>query len=59
MAEKSQYKLKLTHNGVNWYSWGGEAFNKTKLENKHIFGFGKVVILSTCHWFHVMVSQYK
>lgn len=49
--EKSPYLLQHTHNPVDWYPWGDEAFAKARKENKPIF---LSVGYSTCHWCHVM-----
>ncbi|CAO3620602.1 unnamed protein product [Cunninghamella blakesleeana] len=46
--EKSPYLL------VEWYSWGEDAFQKAKLENKPIF---LSIGYSTCHWCHVMERE--
>jgi uncharacterized protein len=35
--EKSPYLLQHSHNPVNWYPWGNEAFDKAKSEDKPIF----------------------
>jgi uncharacterized protein YyaL (SSP411 family) len=52
--EKSPYLLQHAHNPVDWYSWGKEAFDKAKKENKPIF---LSVGYSTCHWCHVMEHE--
>ncbi|KAI8794825.1 spermatogenesis-associated protein 20 [Biomphalaria glabrata] len=52
--EKSPYLLQHSHNPVNWYPWGNEAFKKAKEENKPIF---LSVGYSTCHWCHVMERE--
>jgi uncharacterized protein YyaL (SSP411 family) len=39
---------------VNWYTWGDDAFEKAKREDKPVFlssGY------STCHWCHVRKSK--
>jgi uncharacterized protein YyaL (SSP411 family) len=36
---------------INWYSWGNEAFEKAKAENKPIL---LSISGSWCHWCHVM-----
>ena len=51
ITEKSLYLLQHAHNPVEWYSWGTEAFNKAKKEQKPIF---LSIGYSTCHWCHVM-----
>ncbi|EIW18758.1 MULTISPECIES: DUF255 domain-containing protein [Pelosinus] len=35
--EKSPYLLQHAYNPVNWYSWGDEAFQQAKAEDKPIF----------------------
>jgi uncharacterized protein YyaL (SSP411 family) len=52
--EKSPYLLQHSHNPVDWYPWGKEAFDKAKKENKPIF---LSVGYSTCHWCHVMERE--
>jgi uncharacterized protein len=52
--EKSPYLLQHTHNPVDWYPWGEEAFGKARKENKPIF---LSVGYSTCHWCHVMERE--
>ncbi|HHJ34805.1 MAG TPA: thioredoxin domain-containing protein, partial [Gammaproteobacteria bacterium] len=42
------------YNPVHWYSWGEDAFEKAKKENKPIF---LSVGYSTCHWCHVMAHE--
>jgi uncharacterized protein YyaL (SSP411 family) len=53
-GEKSPYLLQHSHNPVNWYPWGEEAFEKARNENKPIF---LSVGYSTCHWCHVMAHE--
>ena len=53
-GEKSPYLLQHANNPVDWYSWGPEAFEKARLENKPIF---LSVGYSTCHWCHVMERE--
>lgn len=52
--EKSPYLLEHRHNPVDWYPWGGEAFEKARREGKPIF---LSVGYSTCHWCHVMARE--
>ncbi|KAH9514406.1 spermatogenesis-associated protein 20 [Bulinus truncatus] len=52
--EKSPYLLQHSHNPVDWYPWGDEAFKKAKDEDKPIF---LSVGYSTCHWCHVMERE--
>ena len=35
--EKSPYLLQHAYNLVNWFPWGGEAFQQAKSEDKPIF----------------------
>ena len=35
--EKSPYLLQHAYNPVQWYPWGGEAFEKARTENKPVF----------------------
>ena len=52
--EKSPYLLQHSHNPVEWYPWGEEAFEKARRESKPIF---LSVGYSTCHWCHVMAHE--
>jgi uncharacterized protein YyaL (SSP411 family) len=52
--EKSPYLLQHSHNPVDWYPWGEEAFSKARRENKPIF---LSIGYSTCHWCHVMAHE--
>ena len=52
--EKSPYLLQHAHNPVDWFSWGEEAFEKARRENRPIF---LSVGYSTCHWCHVMERE--
>jgi len=52
--EKSPYLLQHSHNPVDWFPWGEEAFKKAKSENKPIF---LSVGYSTCYWCHVMERE--
>src|SRR5438874_2120521 len=52
--ESSPYLLQHAHNPVDWYSWGAEAFDAAKQQNKPIF---LSVGYSTCYWCHVMERQ--
>jgi uncharacterized protein YyaL (SSP411 family) len=52
--EKSPYLQLHAHNPVDWYSWGNEAFEKARRENKPIF---LSIGYSTCHWCHVMEAE--
>jgi uncharacterized protein YyaL (SSP411 family) len=46
--------LQHAENPVDWYPWGGEAFAKSREEEKPIF---LSVGYSTCHWCHVMEHE--
>lgn len=35
--EKSPYLLQHAYNPVDWYPWGGEAFQKAQREGKAVF----------------------
>ncbi len=49
--ETSPYLLQHAHNPVDWYSWGPDAFERARKENKPVF---LSIGYSTCHWCHVM-----
>ena len=52
--EKSPYLLQHAHNPVNWFSWGEDALELSRTENKPIF---LSVGYSACHWCHVMERE--
>ena len=52
--ETSPYLLQHAHNPVDWYTWGDEAFEKAKSENKPIL---LSIGYSACHWCHVMEHE--
>ncbi len=52
--EKSPYLLQHAYNPVDWYPWGEEAFQKSRLEDKPVF---LSIGYSTCHWCHVMERE--
>ncbi|MFQ5452956.1 MAG: thioredoxin domain-containing protein, partial [Candidatus Zixiibacteriota bacterium] len=52
--ETSPYLLQHAHNPVDWYSWGDEALEKAKKEDKPIF---LSIGYSACHWCHVMERE--
>ncbi|MBI2118490.1 MAG: thioredoxin domain-containing protein [Elusimicrobia bacterium] len=52
--EKSPYLLQHSHNPVDWYPWGEDAFKKARKENKPIF---LSIGYATCHWCHVMEKE--
>ena len=51
IRESSLYLRQHAHNPVNWYSWGGEALQKAREENKPLL---ISIGYSSCHWCHVM-----
>ncbi len=50
----SPYLLQHARNPVDWYPWGGEAFDRAKGEDKAVF---LSIGYSTCHWCHVMEHE--
>ena len=50
----SPYLLQHAHNPVDWHSWGEEALNKARSENKPIF---LSIGYAACHWCHVMAHE--
>ncbi len=52
--ETSPYLLQHAHNPVNWYSWGEEALQLAKTEDKPIL---VSIGYSACHWCHVMEKE--
>ena len=54
IREKSPYLLQHAYNPVDWYTWGDEAFEKARKEDKPIF---LSIGYSTCHWCHVMEHE--
>ncbi len=54
LSEKSPYLLQHAHNPVDWYPWGGEAFDQAKKEDKPVF---LSIGYSACHWCHVMAHE--
>jgi uncharacterized protein YyaL (SSP411 family) len=52
--ETSPYLLQHSHNPVDWYPWGEEAFAKAKKEGKLVF---LSIGYSSCHWCHVMERE--
>ena len=55
LAEQTNpYLLQHAHNPVDWYTWGSEAFEKAKKEDKPVF---LSIGYSTCHWCHVMERE--
>ena len=54
IKETSPYLLQHAYNPVSWYTWGSEALEKAKNEDKPIF---LSIGYSTCHWCHVMEKE--
>jgi uncharacterized protein YyaL (SSP411 family) len=52
--ETSPYLLQHAHNPVDWYTWGEEALEKSKQEDKPIL---LSIGYSACHWCHVMEAE--
>ena len=52
--EKSPYLLQHAYNPVEWHSWGDEAFQKAKTEDRMIF---LSIGYSACYWCHVMERE--
>ncbi len=52
--ERSPYLLQHASNPVDWYPWGGDAFERARAEDKPIF---LSIGYSTCHWCHVMEHE--
>lgn len=52
--ETSLYLLQHSHNPVNWYPWGDEAFAYAK---KHDLPVLVSVGYAACHWCHVMERE--
>ena len=52
--ETSPYLLQHADNPVDWYPWGGEAFERARAEDKPIL---LSVGYAACHWCHVMEHE--
>src|SRR5262245_48904 len=52
--ESSPYLLKHSHDPVDWYPWGEEAFIKAKKEDKPVH---LSVGYAACHWCHVLAHE--
>ncbi|MBI1926188.1 DUF255 domain-containing protein [Candidatus Poribacteria bacterium] len=52
--ETSPHLLMHAHNPVEWYTWGPEALERAKAEDKLIF---LSVGYSTCYWCHLMEME--
>jgi len=53
-TERSPYLLQHSHNPVNWYPWGAEAFEAAVATDRPIF---LSIGYSSCHWCHVMERE--
>jgi hypothetical protein len=47
IQEIAPYLLQHAYNPLDWYPWGGEAFNRAVASDKPIF---LSIGYSTCHW---------
>ncbi|HEX5440824.1 MAG TPA: thioredoxin domain-containing protein, partial [Ktedonobacterales bacterium] len=54
IKESSPYLLKHAHNPVDWYTWGPEALDKAKTEDKPIL---LSIGYAACHWCSVMERE--
>lgn len=52
--ETSPYLLQHAHNPVDWYPWGGEAFERARNEDRPVL---LSVGYAACHWCHVMEAE--
>jgi uncharacterized protein YyaL (SSP411 family) len=52
--ETSPYLLQHADNPVDWYPWGGEAFERARAEDRPIL---LSVGYAACHWCHVMAHE--
>lgn len=53
-SESSPYLQQHKHNPVDWYAWGGAAFEAARESNRPIL---LSIGYSTCHWCHVMERE--
>ena len=53
-SELSPYLLQHANNPVGWYSWGQEAFETARREDKPVF---LSIGYSSCHWCHIMERE--
>jgi uncharacterized protein len=54
LNENSPYLLQHANNPVDWYPWGPEALERSRLEAKPIF---LSIGYAACHWCHVMAHE--
>lgn len=52
--ETSPYLLQHAHNPVDWFPWGGEAFEIARRDQKPVL---LSIGYSACHWCHVMEQE--
>lgn len=52
--EKSLYLKQHAENPIHWWSWGTEALNYARDNNKLVF---LSIGYSSCHWCHVMANE--
>lgn len=52
--EKSAYLKHASHQKINWYPWGDEAFDRAIQEDKPVFLSSGAI---WCHWCHVMAKE--
>ena len=52
--EISPYLLQHAHQGVDWWPWCQEAFDRAKAQDKPVF---LSIGYSSCHWCHVMSRE--
>ena len=54
LSSGSPYLREHADNPVNWYTWGDEALNRAKKENKPVI---VSIGYAACHWCHVMERE--
>ena len=54
ISETSPYLIQHAHNPVDWYPWGTEALERSRMEDKPIL---LSIGYSACHWCHVMAHE--
>ncbi len=52
--EKSAYLKHSAYQGIDWYSWSEEAFEKARADDKPVFLSSGA---AWCHWCHVMAEE--
>jgi uncharacterized protein len=53
-TEKSAYLQHASHQKIDWFPWGEEAFDKARREGKPLFLSSGAI---WCHWCHVMAKE--